>query len=249
MHGFTATQIDLGATFEQLEASLRFETVAIGRKGVHLTRPGPRGVPLVRTTTCYRDAAQPFGSLHEAIVERVVAASCLPQPGFNHALAELYEPQYRKMGYHSDQALDLDPGSTVAVVSCYDRDVGPDDRGVRQLMVKSKTTDERFTLPMQHGSVIEFSVATNARFAHKIILPTADANAPRWIGLTLRQAKTFVTWRDGKPYFEDGSALVLADDEQRHTFFRLCGAENRAPEFEYPPLHFTVSDGDLLPPG
>ncbi len=58
------------------------------------------------------------------------------------------------------------------------RSVGADDPGVRQLMVKSNTTDQRFALPMPHCSVIEFSVATNARFAHKIILSTADADAP-----------------------------------------------------------------------
>ncbi len=252
MHGFTTVAIDLGSrpedAFERQSASVRLEPVTGGREGVHLTKPGPRGVPLVRTTTRYVQPPQLFGPTHDAIIDEVHRAAPSCGSSFNHALVELYEPQYRKMGYHSDQALDLDADSSIAIVSCYDREVGPMTPGVRQLMVKSKTTEDRFTLPMPHGSVLLFSVATNARFAHKIVLPTATPDAPRWLGFTLRCASTFVHFREGTPHFEDGPPLTLADAEQRKTFFRLRGAENRTTEFRYPRLRYTLSDSDLLPP-
>jgi len=252
MHGFTTITVDLGAppaaAFQQLLAAVRFEAVAPGRHGLHLTRPGPRGVPIVRTTTRYRHSSQPFAPVHEALIQRIHAAAPTCRSPFNHALTELYEPQYRKMGYHSDQALDLDPESWIAVVSCYERDIASGAPGLRQLMVKSKNTADRFTLPMAHGSVVLFSVATNARFSHKIVLPSPSPNAPRWIGLTLRCSKTFLNWRDGVAQFADGTPLTLADETQRRTFFQMRGAENRDSNFVYPPVPFTLSEGDLLPP-
>jgi len=245
--GFSLFRLDLteaerDALFEQLAASVGFEHVTGGRAGNHLTKPGAQGVPIVRTTTRYLRPAHAFSAAHDGLVER------LPERSFNHALIEIYDQRYRKMGYHSDQALDLAEGSHIAIVSVYDRPLrGP---GVRQLMVRSKETGERFSFPLDHGSVVLFSVATNARYLHKIVLPAKAPEDTRWLGLTLRRSKTFVTFRDGEPTLADGRPLTLADETERKTFYRLRGQENRAADFRYPSLSYTISEADrLLPTG
>jgi len=245
--GFSLFHLDLpegegSALFEQLAASVDFEDVTGGRAGNHLTKPGEMGVPIVRTTTRYLRPAHTFSAVHDDLVAR------LPERSFNHALIEIYDQRYRKMGYHSDQSLDLAEGSHIALVSVYDRALCASGRGMRQLMVRSKETGERFSIPLGHGSVVLFSVATNARYAHKIVLPAVAPEDTRWLGLTLRRSKTFVTFRDGEPTLADGRALTLADVTERKAFYRLRGQENRAVDFRYPSLSYTISEADRLLP-
>lgn len=258
-HGFYVFGLEPSAEpeamFEELSACVDFEHVTGGRVGNHLTRPCERGVPIVRTTTRYARPAHVFSRAQAELADRICdVAQGLPLPAvrFNHALIEVYDQRYTKMGYHSDQRLDLDEESLIAIFSCYDR-AGPSsgpspERGVRQLMVKSKHDDTRFSLPMPHGSVVLFSVATNARYLHKIVLPSPAPEATRWLGLTLRCSKTFVRYEAGAAELPDGRVLTLADEQQRANFYRLRGRENRASEFCYPELSYTISEGDLLPP-
>lgn len=254
--GFHTIKLDIDddTLFEQLAASVCFEDVTGGRAGNHLTRPGLRGTPIVRTTTSYLDPACVFTAHHDALIERIKAnaasqaALTLHDEPFNHALIEIYDQRYTKMGYHSDQSLDLDPDAFIAVFSCYDRDVRGSGPGVRQLMVRGKETSERFTIPLEHGSVVLFSVEANARFSHKIILPAPAPEPTRWLGLTLRRSKTFVTFDEQGARLEDGARLTLADDAQRRAFYKLRGAENKATHFEYPRLDITLSEADLMPP-
>lgn len=41
---------------------------------------------------------------------------------------------------------------------------------------------------------------------------------------------------------------MSADEEQRSEFYRLRRRENKETDFVYPPLTYTVSDSDLVPP-
>jgi hypothetical protein len=230
--------------FEELLASVLFDDVAKGRRGTVLVKVDAGGIPIVRTTTPYRAAAQPFRDIHDRLAQQIRGnASC----AFNNALVEHYTNVYSTMKRHSDQALDLADESSIAVYSCY-RDPR---RPSRRLIVKFKESDASFEILLAHGSVVAFSLDTNRQFTHAIAL---CANAPdnEWLGITFRTSKTFVRFVDGHPQLSNGERLTLANDEQRREFFQLRRRENDETGFKYPSISYTISESDLrlpeLPP-
>ncbi|MER5964653.1 alpha-ketoglutarate-dependent dioxygenase AlkB [Streptomyces sp. NPDC002057] len=233
--------------FAELSASAHLEDTGKGRRGAVLTRTDAAGgVPLVRTTTRYGGPAQPFRAVHERLAREIRERAALPV-GFNNALVERYTNAYRTMGGHSDQALDLADGSFIAVLSCYRH---PEAGPPRKLIFESKEPGgETFEIPLAHHGVVAFSVDTNRLFRHRIVL---DAPAPaadnEWLGVTFRTSKTYVRFRDGDAFLPQGARLVPADEEQRHEFYRLRRRENNETDFVYPPLTYTVSESDLMPP-
>lgn len=66
--------------------------------------------------------------------------------------------------------------------------------------------------------------------------------------MTFRTSKTLVRFRDGQAYLPQGARLTSADEEQRQEFYRLRRRENNETDFGYPPLTYTVSESDLMPP-
>jgi len=74
-----------------------------------------------------------------------------------------------------------------------------------------------------------------------------SARTSGW-AVTLRTSKTFVHACGGQTCFQDGSPLLLAGPEQRREFFALRGRENKATDFSYPHLNYTISESDLMPP-
>ncbi|WP_233571028.1 alpha-ketoglutarate-dependent dioxygenase AlkB [Nocardiopsis sp. Huas11] len=204
------------------------------------------GVPLVRTTSRYGDPAQRFRPVHERLARRIQERASIPV-GFNNALIEHYTNAYRTMGGHSDQALDLADESFIAVFSCYQH---PEASPKRKLIFAPKgSDDERFEIPLDHNSVVAFSVDSNRRLKHRIVLDTpAPAVDNPWLGVTFRTSKTFVRYRDGHAYLPQGARLRLADDEQRTEFYRLRRRENNETDFTYPQLAYTISESDLMPP-
>ena len=232
------------ANFEALAAGVALEAVGTGRWGNHLTRPAAEGVPIVRSTTRYTNPAHVFTDAHAEAADRVAAAHP-ERPCFDHALLEIYDQRYAKMGYHCDQSLDLADYTFIAILSAYDAPLPASGAGMRRLCVKSKTTDERFELPMEPGTAIVFSTWTNTRYLHKIVLRAA---APvRWLGLTLRRSKTRVRY-DAVHTLPGGARLRLADEDERRAFYRLRGVENRGVGVRYPSLDYTISEADLRPP-
>lgn len=224
---FSIITLDLKENlFNELLHSVEFEKVAKGRMGNHLVKKEEKGVPVVRTTTKYTIPAHHFSAIHFKLM------ATMPEQDFNNALIEVYDSSYTKMGFHSDQALDLAPDSYIGVFSCYEK---PDEPGVRKLVVKDKVTEEEFSYAMTHHSLILFSIATNRRYLHKIVLEDAQNADNRWLGITFRKSKTYQT-------------LELATPEQEKTFFQLRGQENNNLDFEYPELTYTISPADLLPP-
>ncbi|MQY04846.1 hypothetical protein ACRB68_29080 [Actinomadura sp. RB68] len=212
-----------------------------------LTKPDETGgVPLVRTTTRYNNPAQRFREIHERLAQQIQEHAALPV-GFNNALFEIYTNAYRTMGAHSDQALDLAGGSHIAVFSCYrNAEAGPP----RKLIFEPKAAGgEKFEVPLTHNSVVVFSVGSNRRLKHRIVLDApAPATDDQWLGVTFRTSKTLIRFRDGHAYLPQGARLTPADEEQRLEFYRLRRRENNETDFSYPPLTYTVSDSDLLPP-
>ncbi len=233
--------------FAELSASARLEAAGKGRQGAVLARiEEAEGVPLVRTTTQYSSPTQRFRAVHERLAQLIQERTAIPV-GFNNALIESYTNVYRTMGSHSDQALDLADESYIAVFSCYRH---PGASPPRKLVFESKGSGvDTFEIPLTHNSVVAFSVDSNRRFKHKIVLdtPVPEADNP-WLGVTFRTSKTFVRFRNGRAYLPQGARLTSADDEQRREFYRLRRRENNETDFIYPPLTYTVSESDLLPP-
>jgi len=164
---------------------------------------------------------------------------------FNNAMIEIYDSTYRKMGSHSDQALDLADDSYIAIYSCYE---DPATTNLRKLIVQQKGDDidkQSKILSMHHDSVIFFSTSTNSQHLHKIVLDTEDSN--RWLGITFRLSKTFIKWIDGVPTLtHSGIPLTLANKEESKRFYKFRSEENREVQFNYPELNYTVSPSDLL---
>lgn len=233
--------------FAELSGSVRWEEVGKGRRGAVLTRVDEAGgVPLVRTTTRYGSPAQRFRAVHERLARRVQERAALPV-GFNNALVERYTNAYTTMGSHCDQALDLADDSFIAVFSCYEH---PDAGPPRKLAFESKESGGgRFEIPLGHHGVVAFSTGANRRLRHRIVLdrpvPTADNT---WLGVTFRTSKTLVRFQGGHGHLPQGTRLTLADEEQRSEFYGLRRRENRETDFAYPPLAYTVSESDLMPP-
>ena len=233
--------------FSALAASAPLEDLGKGRRGAVLVlSDGPRGVPIVRTTTAYTLPAQRFRPIHAALARQIQACASLALP-FNNALLEVYTRAYPSMGAHSDQALDLNDDGEFALFSCYEHpEAGPS----RRLMVESKEPGGPcFEIPLLHGRVVVFSADTNRRFRHRIMLdPTAGPPDNPWLGVTFRTSKTWVHFRDGQPCLADGTPLTLASDEERHEFLRLRRRENQETDFVYPRVTYTLSPSDLWPP-
>ncbi|MEW1632813.1 hypothetical protein AB0469_01940 [Streptomyces sp. NPDC093801] len=233
--------------FAELSGSVRWEDVGKGRRGAVLTRVDEAGgVPLVRTTTRYAGPAQRFRAVHERLARRVQEGAALPV-GFNNALVERYTNAYTTMGSHCDQALDLADDSFIAVFSCYEH---PDAGPPRKLVFESKESGGgRFEIPLAHHGVVAFSTGSNRRLRHRIVLdkpvPAADNT---WLGVTFRTSKTLVRFHGGHGHLPQGARLALADEEQRSEFYGLRRRENRETDFAYPPLAYTVSESDLMPP-
>ncbi|WP_328601048.1 hypothetical protein [Actinomadura physcomitrii] len=203
-------------------------------------------VPLVRTTTRYSSPTQRFRPVHERLAQRIRETAALPV-GFNNALIETYTSAYRTMSSHSDQALDLAGDSFIAVFSCYRR-AGAEPP--RKLIFESKGTDDgKFEIPLAHNGIVVFSTDANRRLKHKIVLdPSARTADDQWLGVTYRTSKTLVRFRDDDPFLPQGARLTLADEEQRREFYRLRRRENDETDFAYPPLTYTISESDLMPP-
>jgi hypothetical protein len=234
--------------FAELLAAVRFEAVGKGRQGAVLINSDETGcIPIVRTTTRYSTPAQRFQPVHDRLARQIQNIASLAV-GFNNALVENYTNAYATMGSHSDQALDLADASSIAIFSCYkhpDRSHPP-----RKLIVELKESEgDAVEIPLTHSSVVVFSVDTNRRLKHKIVLDKSGRSPEnQWLGITFRTSKTMVRFRDDYPYFPDDTPLTLANDEQQQEFYQLRHRENNEPEFTYPRITYTISQSDLMPP-
>eukprot|EP00930_Biecheleria_cincta_P001071 TRINITY_DN102236_c0_g1_i1.p1 TRINITY_DN102236_c0_g1~~TRINITY_DN102236_c0_g1_i1.p1 ORF type:complete len:728 (-),score=116.47 TRINITY_DN102236_c0_g1_i1:192-2375(-) len=234
--------------FQELLASVMWEDVGKGRQGTVLVNPDEaRGIPIVRTTTKYSSPAHCFQSVHKHLAQRIQESALIPV-AFNNALIENYTDAYATMGFHSDQAQDLEEGSSIAVFSCYrNPDVATPPR---KLVIESKEPGvNTVEIPLTHNSVIVFSLEANRRFRHKIVMDRiAGAPENQWLGVTFRTSTTFVQFREGQACFEDGTPLTMADEDQRRDFFKLRSCENKEIGFTYPRLTYTISKSDCMLP-
>lgn len=237
--------------FSELAGSVVFETLGKGRQGAILVKRQQQRVPIVRTTTRYQNAAQDFQASHCALIEKIQSGFADLAPlNFNNALVEIYDSRYRKMGFHSDQSLDLADSSHIALASFYEREDLPKS-AMRVLKIKHKATGEQSELRMEPRSVILFSLECNAEHVHKIVLNSTKSKSneeTRWLGLTFRLSKTWVEFIDQRPVLQPAKLpLRLATTAEWREFLRRKGAENRDVNHRNAPLDFCLSPSDLLP--
>jgi len=236
--------------FQDLLASATFETTLVGRQGANLVDWNEQdgSIPLVRTTTHSNQPNQKMLSLHHqllALIKTTVGQEHAVD--FNNALMEVYDARYRKMKYHSDQTLDLETNSWIAIFSCYKHP--PDStNGMRRLRIKKKNSLEEVDIILNHNSVVLFSTDTNSNWWHKIILSAGPPDDNLWLGLTFRQSKTWISFRNEQPYFVGtDQPLLLADKEQQQEFYQNRRQENTAVAYIYPDTPYTISVGDIIP--
>ncbi len=114
-----------------------------------------------------------------------------------------------------------------------------------------------FEIPLAHNSVVTWSLETNRRFRHKIVLDAAaNPTENEWLGFTLRTSKTYVSTyvspalggEGAHCVLEDGVRLTWATDAEAKEMYQLRARENAETDFTYPPLTYTISPSDLLPP-
>lgn len=245
--------------FNELLSVTGFETIGKGRIGNHLVNVGDKGIPIVRTTTKYNIPAHNFSAIHHMVVERINDTirkdnlAGVPAQHFNNALIEVYDANYFKMNYHSDQNLDLAGDSFIGLFSCYEKPTELSEQHVRKLKIKDKVSDAEFEHSLTHNSVVLFSSATNTKFLHKIVLdaaPNSKSSLPdnKWLGITFRTSKTYIQFKDNLPYFANGKQLELANNEQESEFYKLRGQENRSLDFVYPELTYTLNVADMMVP-
>ncbi|AYV86589.1 MAG: hypothetical protein Sylvanvirus4_3 [Sylvanvirus sp.] len=269
--------------FEQLTASLQFEDIAPGRKGANLVavtkemNPSNVIIPLVRTTSIYTHSSQQMMPIHHKLMKYIQNVSIgesysndLKGLEFNHALIEIYQPTYRRMRFHSDQALDLADNSCIGIYSCYEEvgSVQHDARSFnkRKLKIKDKDSKESFEISLDHHSVVLFSTSTNKKYLHKIVLDNISSplSNPSWLGITFRVSKTFVQFVDEIPYFYfthiqntqqikgDLMRLRLVNEIEKKQFLKYKAIENGPTKneeynMEYQKIDYTLSPGDLKP--
>lgn len=240
-----------------LYSTTHFEKTGKGRLGNHLLKIENDKIPIVRTTTQYNIPPQSFTPIHEDIIKILnkeignISTFSKLNLEFNNGLIEVYDKTYSKMGFHSDQGLDLEDDSYIALYSCYENPDVLTELNTRKLIVKQKNSDTEYEIALTHNSLVLFSVKTNSRYLHKII---GDSNSVisktdnKWLGITFRKSKTFIQFKNNLPYFSNGDLLVIASEEQKKDFFNLRGQENREIDFIYPHLTYTISPSDILKP-
>jgi hypothetical protein len=229
--------------FDELASSAKYEQLGKGRQGAILTHAQNNIMPIVRTTTKYKLSAQPFKQVHYSLID-MIRKTTQQDLYFNNVLAEIYDRAYTTMGYHSDQALDLDPDSFICLFSCYNN---PETKDIRSLKIINKSTAEPSEIKLTHNSIVLFSADTNKKYLHKIVLDNGSTN-DFWMGMTFRLSKTLIQFINEIPYFYKTDIILrLANDEETKTFYLLRQKENKSIEFEYPSLDYTISASDLAP--
>ena len=229
--------------FEELSKSIEFDDLIVGRKGANIVDYKNNLVPIVRTTTNYNKPTQKFLPIHYNIIENIKKSSKIEGLELNNALIEIYDSQYRTMGFHSDQAMDLAENSYICIFSCYDDPLSD----IRKLKIKNKETDEHSEIQLEHNSVTIFSTETNKKHLHRIILETNKLNS-KWLGITFRLSKTFIQFINEIPYFYPGDKVLrMSNEEEKKLFRKYKGIENSKIGYDYPEIDYTISIGDMIP--
>lgn len=232
--------------FRSLSEPIIFENVCDGRKAAILADCKNELIPIVRTTTKYNNPVQKFSSPYYELIENIRNVSEIKDLELNNAMAEIYEPTYRNMGFHSDQMLDLSENSYICIFSCYDEPIGK-NIGIRKLKIRNKESGTYSEILLEHNTVVIFPIDANRKHVHKIILDVPKTKS-KWLGVTFRLSKTFIDIENSIPYFRpEKKILRLASEDERREFLKHKSLENATINHSYPEICYTLSISDLLP--
>lgn len=241
---FVKKFVNINDSFVRLSHDVNAEVLGKGRKGAVLATINNKIVPIIRTTTSYKNPIQNFTDNHIELICKIKTLFPDYNIDFNNALFEIYD-NYFTMGYHSDQALDLSNDSYICLFSCYENST---TKQFRKLKVQNKNTKQYYDIILENNSVVLFSTDVNKNHLHKIILE-ADKSQTKWLGITFRLSKTYIDYSSGHPLFLNGTKLLLANEEEKSQFYKLRSMENKSVDFEYPKtVNYTISESDLMFP-
>ena len=234
--------LGINYSFDEL-SQINFEDITKGRKGSILVNVNNSIVPIIRTTTQYKNPAQQFLKIHHNLISNIKDKikddiKDNENINFNNALIEIYDDNYCSMGYHSDQSLDLEEDSYICLFSCYDNGYA-----TRKLMIKNKLSNEETEILLENNSIILFSYKTNEENLHKIVIDSKKGN--KWLGITFRVSKTFIKFINEIPYIND-KILRLADENEKKEFYIHRSNENKNIGYKYPKIDYTISISDIL---
>lgn len=231
--------------FNVLQKSVILEDIGKGRKGAILVNNLYDLIPLVRTTTCYKNPVQKFSSIHHNIMDKI-RKKLKQNVLFNNAMIEIYDSNYRDMKFHSDQSLDLDEDSYICLFSSYQKDSNnPND--MRKLYVQNKISKIESEITLDNNSMIVFSVSNNLKYLHKIILEKNMNPKNKWMGITFRLSKTFIKIVNDIPYIQSNNKILsIANKEEQQIFYKHKANENNQIDYVYPEINYTISVSDTL---
>ena len=247
------TLINNAFSFINLSNSVKLECIANGRNGANIIDIKDNElIPLVRTTTIYKNPNQAFSNIHYELINEIKTITNNVDIQFNNALVEIYNNNYKTMGYHSDQLLDLEDNSYICLFSVYN-EMENNKNFIRCLKIKNKITNEKQEIMLEHNSFVLFSTNINKQFLHKIVLKNGNNKSDKqWLGITFRCSKTFIKFINEMPYFVNNISneilhhLYLANEDEKNSFFHLRSLENKSIEFKYPIFYFTINPSDLI---
>jgi alkylated DNA repair dioxygenase AlkB len=124
----------------------------------------------------YSGQSYPAAPMHEVVRSIADVASELAGHPFDNCLCNLYETGNNTMGFHTDSYAELEPDSSIAIVS-----LGA-PRTLLFRAIDRRTTHVAYTL--EHGSMLMIDRATQERWQHAV--PRSRGVGPR-ISLTFRR--------------------------------------------------------------
>lgn len=249
--------------FNKLLNISKLEEICKGRKGGVLVECKDNMIPIVRTTTQYKSSVKELSEKHKEIMEKIAEEfnnreeiqsnhkekRKIYKPKeviFNNALIEVYDSEYRKMGYHTDQSQDLELNSYICLYSCYEND-SKSSEDIRKLKIKHKGYNDPTEFLLKNNSFILFTTQANQDHLHKIILES-NTSKNRWLGITFRLSKTYINFINNIPYINTSNKILrLGNSEEIMELRRHKGKENKSSGYIYPELDYTISESDLMP--
>ena len=227
--------------FNNIVNNIELENITRGRKGANFVN-SLENIPIVRTTTKYKNPVKIMTPEILFILNEIQINFDFLNLNFNNCMLEIYDKNYKKMKYHTDQSLDLHPNSYICIFSCYEN-----ENPSRSFYYFNKINCLEKNTVLFQNSIILFSVEENYRHNHKIVYDENLNSNDKWLGITFRFSKTFIKFINEIPYFcHNNKKLTLASIEEEMEFYKMKTIENIGIIFEYPEITYTISESDLF---
>ena len=246
MQDFHQGVIDFDNSFDIIKGESQFSSEGKGRiVGISVLPNANGDIPIVRTTTKFPTPPTKFPKCYHNLIDKI-RFDTIANLQFNNAMVEVYNNSYCKMGFHTDQSLDLAENSYICLFSSYKN---PKAKNIRILHVVNKETGQEAKYPLLHNSYTLFSTETNQKHVHKIVLEEQQKvlDDGEWLGLTMRLSKTYIHFdQNNNPLLPNGNILRIATEDECGVFCKLKGEENSKIGFVYPDIDFTISVSDMM---